>query len=241
VASVLVVDDMPMHLDYLKEELTRIGHEVATADNGAEGLRRITRSRPDIVLLDMSMPVMDGLEVLRALRADPAYEGLPVILLTARKEFEDRVQGLDAGADDYITKPFHIGEVAARIKALLRIHELQRRVVEREKRVGHLEGVAQTMVTLAHHINNATQSVAGIAQLCSEAPGNDRLREQLVEISIRQCRKITAVLTSLQQAVERAHVPSASYAGQADRMLDIEEDLRRRLESLDRPEGSRET
>jgi len=232
VAKVLVVDDMDMHLEYLKEELEVMGHEVAVARDGAEGLKSITRDRPDIVLLDLAMPVMDGLEALRALRSEPEYEDLPVILCTARKEYDDRVAGLDAGADDYITKPFHIGEVAARIKALLRLQELKARVVERERQLARLEGVAQTMVTLAHYINNATQSIAGIAQLCGDRRDDEKLRDQLVEISSNQCAKISAVLASLQEAIDRADLRTGAYAGQPDMMVDIEEGLRRRLDNL---------
>ena len=171
-AKILVVDDLPLNVEYLEEELQVLGYEVTTATGGEEALRLVTRTNPDLILLDLSMPVMDGLEVLKLLRADPKYQGLPVILLTARKEYDDRVKGLDAGADDYITKPFHLGEVVARIKALLRIQELQRRVLERERRLARLEGIGQTLVTLAHHINNATQAVFGMAQICQATPEN---------------------------------------------------------------------
>ena len=104
-AKILVVDDLPLNVEYLEEELQALGYEVVTAEDGEGALRQVTRANPDLVLLDLSMPKMDGIEVLRALRADANYQGLPVILLTARKEYEDRVKGLDAGADDYITKP----------------------------------------------------------------------------------------------------------------------------------------
>lgn len=104
-ARILAVDDMPLHLDYLQEELTHLGHEVITAGDGQEALRAISEQEPDIVLLDLSMPGMDGLQVLQVLRKKEAYASLPVIMLTARKEYEDRIAGLDAGADDYITKP----------------------------------------------------------------------------------------------------------------------------------------
>ena len=116
-----------------------------------------------LCFLDLSRPVMDGLEVLRSLRADPDPGTLPVILLTAKTELNDLVTGLDSGADDYIRKPFRIEEVAARIKAHLRIQALQRQILENEKLLGKVEGIGQTLVTLAHHINNATQAISGMA------------------------------------------------------------------------------
>ena len=233
VARILAVDDMPMHLDYLQEELTHLGHEVVTASDGQEALRMITTQAPDIVLLDLSMPGMDGLQVLQVLRKEEAYASLPVIMLTARKDYEDRIAGLGAGADDYITKPFHIGEVSARIKALLRIRDLQMGVLEREKTLTQLRGVGQTLVTLAHHLNDATQSISGIAQLANTDPDDPDLSEQLRQVAIRQTEKISAVLQALQQAVDSMEINTADYAGEPDRMLDIESELRRRIDEID--------
>ena len=119
-SHILVVDDLPMHVDYLREELEALGFEVSTASAGEACLERVNQKTPDLILLDYAMPGMDGLSVLKILRAEEAYAALPVILLTARKDVEDRVEGLDAGADDYITKPFSVNELVARVKAVLR-------------------------------------------------------------------------------------------------------------------------
>ena len=232
-ARILAVDDMPLHLDYLQEELTHLGHEVVTAGDGQEALRAISEQEPDIVLLDLSMPGMDGLQVLQVLRKEEAYASLPVIMLTARKEYEDRIAGLDAGADDYITKPFHIGEVASRIKALLRIRDLQEGVLEREKTLAQLRGVGQTLVTLAHHLNNATQSISGTAQLAGEDPENVELSAQLRTVPIRQSEKISTVLQTLSRMVDSMEIHTSDYAGEPDRMLDIEAELKRRIDEID--------
>ena len=232
-ARILAVDDMPLHLDYLQEELTHLGHEVVTAGEGQEALRAISEVEPDIVLLDLSMPGMDGLQVLQVLRKEEAYASLPVIMLTARKEYEDRIAGLDAGADDYITKPFHIGEVASRIKALLRIRDLQEGVLEREKTLAQLRGVGQTLVTLAHHLNNATQSISGTAQLAGEDPENVELSAQLRTVAIRQSEKISTVLQTLSRMVDSMEIHTSDYAGEPDRMLDIEAELKRRIDEID--------
>ena len=109
-------------------KLHLLGHEVVTASDGDEALEKIKTTAPDLVLLDIDMPQKDGVEVLKILRADPTYETLPIIMVTAMKEYADRITGLEAGADDYITKPYHIGEVAARINALLRLSDLQKQV-----------------------------------------------------------------------------------------------------------------
>jgi DNA-binding response OmpR family regulator len=220
---ILVADDMSMHVDYLKEELENLSYEVSTASDGAGCLKQISTRVPDLVLLDYAMPGMDGLEVLKVLRSEEAYANLPVILLTARKDIGDRVEGLDAGADDYITKPFHIGEVVARIKALLRIRDLQQSMIDREKRLAHVQGVGQTLVTLSHHINNATQSISGMAQLAREDKEDLELHQQMAEVCLRQTERIRLVLTSLHEMVEQMNLKTIDYAGTPDAMLDIGE------------------
>ena len=117
---VLVVEDDPGVRDSLRRSLTFNGFTVVTAGDGASGLAAATSTtdRPDVVLLDVMLPRMDGLEVCRRLRA--AGDDLPVLMLTARDEVADRVAGLDAGADDYLPKPFALEELLARLRALLR-------------------------------------------------------------------------------------------------------------------------
>jgi len=123
----------------------RLSHRfrVSTAKDGVEGLERIIELRPDLVLSDVMMPRMDGLELCRRVRAVPALEALPFILLTARGELEDLVGGLHLGADDYVTKPFHLRELEARIEALLRLRRAERRAAEREGRLAAIEAVAE--------------------------------------------------------------------------------------------------
>lgn len=230
-SRILVVDDLPMHLDYLREELESLGYEVTTAPDGETCLKRVSEAKPDLLLLDNAMPGMDGMEVLKVLRAEEAYADLPVILLTARKDVEDRVQGLDAGADDYITKPFHIGEVVARIRALLRIQDLQKSVVDRERRLAQIQGISQTLVTLSHHINNATQSISGMAQLARGAPEDLEIHRQLAEVCGRQTERIKGVLDSLREMVEEMNIRTVDYAGSPDAMLEIEK-LEAKIEGL---------
>ena len=159
--------------------------------------------------------------VLKVLRAEEDYQNLPVILLTAWKEIDDRVEGLDAGADDYITKPFHINEVVARIRALLRIQDLQQEMVDGEKRLAHGQGVGQPLVTLLHHINNATQSISGMVQLAHDAAGDRELHKQVVDVSLRQTERIRVVLQSLHEMVEDLNLKTMEDAGTPDAMQEI--------------------
>ncbi len=118
-SKILVIEDEPGIVDFLVRGLTAHGFQVASAADGVTGTERAVREAFDLVVLDMMLPRRGGLEVLAMLRAEkPA---LPVIVLTARSEVEDRVSGLDAGAIDYLTKPFSLSELAARIRAQLRV------------------------------------------------------------------------------------------------------------------------
>ncbi|WP_461015156.1 response regulator transcription factor [Streptomyces daliensis] len=114
----LVVDDEPAIVDVLATSLRFLGYEVDEAATGREALASVRAHRPDLVLLDVMLPDFDGFEVVRRLRASGAR--VPVVFLTARESGEDVVGGLDLGADDYITKPFRLAEVAARVRAVLR-------------------------------------------------------------------------------------------------------------------------
>jgi two-component system response regulator MprA len=102
----------------LRRALVLENYDVQTAENGLEGLQRVDETRPDVIVLDVMMPEMDGLELSRRLRS--LGDRTPILMLTARDAIEDRIDGLDAGADDYLVKPFDTGELAARVRALLR-------------------------------------------------------------------------------------------------------------------------
>jgi two-component system response regulator MprA len=115
---VLVVDDDRAVRDSLRRSLEFNGYDVALAGDGAEALAGIARVAPDVVVMDVMMPRLDGIEATKALRA--AGNDLPILVLTARDSVGDRVDGLDAGADDYLTKPFALEELLARLRALLR-------------------------------------------------------------------------------------------------------------------------
>ena len=116
--KILVVDDDTNICELLRLYLTKEGYQVTTANDGEEGLEKFNQLKPDMVLLDVMMPRMDGLEVCRRLRADGRTA--PILMLTARADEVDTVVGLDAGADDYVTKPFSQRELVARIRAVLR-------------------------------------------------------------------------------------------------------------------------
>src|SRR3712207_4788789 len=118
--NILGVHDTPQNIKLLDAILTPRGYTVLSASSGQEALQQVRSERPDLVLLDIVMPELDGYEVCRRLRADPSTQVLPVIMITASGE-QEKVKAIEAGADDFIPKPFNPAELLARVKSLLRI------------------------------------------------------------------------------------------------------------------------
>ena len=122
--KVLVVDDVAVNVKLLADLLAAKGYETVTARSGPEALEQLATASPDLVLLDVMMPGMSGYEVCAAIRADPAYAMLPIVLVTALDPGQERIKGLEAGADDFLTKPVGQAELLARVRSLLRIKAL---------------------------------------------------------------------------------------------------------------------
>ncbi len=122
--KVLIVDDDRFNLDLLEQELTEQGYIIERASDGAEGLEKVESFGPDVILLDYMMPRMNGIEVVKRLKRDERYKSIPVVLLTAKGSQEDKVEGLDAGADDYVVKPFDAIELLARVRSMMRIRRM---------------------------------------------------------------------------------------------------------------------
>ena len=121
---ILLVEDQPLEADFIRQELSDQGYAVTWVQDGLEALRVIRDTLPDLVLLDIRLPKLDGIAVVKQVKADPQTRFIPVIMVTALVELEERVRGLDAGADDYITKPFQSFELLARIRSTLRIRRM---------------------------------------------------------------------------------------------------------------------
>ncbi len=136
--KILVVDDHEDNVEVLRARLESRGYDVEGAMSGQEALDTVSRWVPDLVLLDVMMPDMDGLEVVRRLKADPGLPFIPVIMQTALDSTERMVAGLEAGADDYVTKPINFAELEARVRSLLRIKKLQQQLADREKELSDM-------------------------------------------------------------------------------------------------------
>jgi eukaryotic-like serine/threonine-protein kinase len=142
-SRILIVDDEPFNVDYLEQELEGLGYETLSAQNGREALDLVTVVRPDLILLDVMMPVMDGFTVCRTLKADDELRLIPIVIMTALNSVEDRVKGIEAGADDFLTKPVDDRELRARIATALRMkHAIDRKLEDLRELAGQEDGRA---------------------------------------------------------------------------------------------------
>ena len=131
--TILVVDDHEDNIEVLKVRLESWGYITSSASNGFDAISYVEATPPDLILLDVMMPEIDGMEVARRIKANTALPFIPIIMQTALDSTEDKVEGLEAGADDYITKPIDFAELKARLRSMLRIKRLQEALEEREK------------------------------------------------------------------------------------------------------------
>jgi len=118
-SKVLIVDDEPFNLDYLQQELEDLNYQIITASNGQEALEKIHREQPDLVLLDLMMPILDGFAVLAQVKADMGLRDIPVIIVSAANDSKSVVRGIKQGADDYITKPVDAVHLVNKLKEYL--------------------------------------------------------------------------------------------------------------------------
>ncbi len=210
VPKILVVDDQPINVQLLKRKLEKEGIEILTAYNGQEALEKVAQGKPDLILLDVMMPDMDGIEVCNRLQADESARHIPIIFVTARTSKEGKIEGLGVGAVDYITKPLDLDETLARVRTQLRfvqinreMLDLQRRLVE-ARRAATIGAVTQGV---AHNLNNLLGVVLGYLDLIKshyDKPEQVKKNAQSVENAVQ---RIVSIIRQLSSLVVKARLP----------------------------------
>jgi len=202
-SKILVVDDQPINVQLLKRKLEREGMAVATAYSGQEALNLVAADKPDLILLDVMMPEMDGIEVCSRLQADHETKSIPIIFITARTSKEGKIEGLGVGAVDYITKPIDLDETLARVQTQLRFVQINRELVDLQRRLGDSRRSATIgAVTqgIAHNLNNLLGVVIGYVDLIkayNEKPELVRKNAGHLEDAVNRIVVIIKQLTSL--------------------------------------------
>jgi CheY-like chemotaxis protein len=218
--TILVVDDVEINIDMLLEMLGE-DHTVRVALDGESALKSVAKAPPDLILLDVMMPGVDGFEVCRRLKADPATRHIPIIFLTALSEDADESRGLDLGAVDYITKPFNPATVKARVRNHLELKAYRdrleslvadrtRELEEAHGRLKALDAAKQDYLrTISHELRTPVNGILGVAELALEEMADQDLRETYVGIYERSRERI---LVAIENALKLAESQGADAA-----------------------------
>lgn len=190
---ILIVDDNVTNLKVAIETLKRYGLEIIIARNGESGLERAAYAQPDLILLDVQMPGIDGFETCRRLKANEQTLDIPVIFMTALANVENKVRGFEAGGVDYVTKPIQVAEVWARVNTHLTIRDLQR---EKEERIQELDAFAHTV---AHDLKNPLARIIGGLEFLDEIVGPTLSEDlkKIMRISVNGSRQMVDIIDEL--------------------------------------------
>ena len=211
---ILLVDDELINLEFFEVMLTKLGFQVEKADNGYDALEAIKRWKPDLIILDNVMPRLSGWEVTKIVKTSEEYReysDIPIIMFSAMDDVKDKVEGLEMGADDYITKPFNFSEVLARIRAVLRTRELIHQIEKREARIRVAEEIAHRVLDfgagLKEPLGAIASDAAALAPECADSkPFVVRVgREAAVALDkLRALEAEVASLTAEAESLKRA-------------------------------------
>lgn len=193
---VLIVDDQDPNRLLLRDLLESQGHEVTEAVDGTEALQRVVEAAPNVVLLDIGLPGMDGFEVCRRLKADPATASIPVLLVTALSQRDQRLLGIGAGANDYITKPIDRADLSLRVRNAIRMHQLYLEVDEQYRRLENLELLRDSLVhMIVHDLRSPLAGIRAYLDLV-KLDGAGKLDSEVTE-SIDAARKVAVEMTDM--------------------------------------------
>ncbi len=200
--KILVIDDLPENVFMIQDRLEHEGYEVITAYEGKSGIERAKNELPDLILLDVMMPEMTGFEVCKILVDNPSTSRIPIILVTAKVDAEDTKEGLEAGAFDYIKKPFNRVELLARINSALKLSEAQKLLLEAEQR----NTFTATVVTANHKIKQPLTLMSLSAAAIKRELKRDEIsgeailkRLNYIEIAIKEITDVLNQLNSIKK------------------------------------------
>jgi signal transduction histidine kinase len=214
--KILIADDEPAVADMLERVLTRHGYEVAVARDGDEVIAKSESCHPDLILLDVTMPKKDGYEVLKVLRKKKETSDIPVIVVTGRGDIPDKLTGLHLGAEDYLTKPFDVDELMARIH----VHLKGKRGVEEKIKSEKLVALSTMIDGLAHEVRNPLSVIGGFVKiLLKKTPPEDPRFQYVVAISqeVRRLERMINDINSLKSLAigEKSLLPANNLVRQA--------------------------
>ena len=231
--KILIVDDEQINLDFFEVMLTNLGFEVEKASDGEEALEAVRVANPDLIVLDNIMPKLSGWEVTKILKQDEAYRefrDVPIIMFSAMDDVKDKIEGFELGIEDYITKPFNFSEVLARIKAVLRNHELGQQVVQRERRLALVESLNESLVYFTTHLREPVEQMLRHAEALNVGDAEDV--RAFVQIVQNEMESTKAALEGLQDKITELQQKGDALREREVTLDDLEEKYQKHFRNL---------
>ena len=191
--KILIIDDNIDTVELLKKRLRSEGYDTAEAHDGEAGLNKVEEYEPDLILLDVMMPKLNGYEVCNRLKTEKKTNHIPILMLTAKDAIPDKIKGLNIGADDYMTKPFNYKELSARIKSLLEKKDAKEKLVEEKK----VEALEDMLDQVSHEILNPLVSVGGFARRVFKSLPEDSDNRKYMDIILKNVTALEKMVKQL--------------------------------------------
>jgi len=231
--KILIIDDEQINLDFFDVMLTRLGFEVIMASDGNEGLEKIKADCPDLIILDNIMPQLSGWELTKMLKQQDEfseYREIPIIMFSAMDTVKDKIEGFELGIDDYIIKPFNFSEVLARIRAVLRNHELSRQVILREKRLALTDSLNKSLIYFTEHLKTPVLGLVETSKALdtSDSKAVDSFKKQVVV----EAERTLAALGGLEDTVRKLRESEGSIREAELSLRELERSFREHFKEL---------
>ncbi len=217
--KILVIDDLPENVFILQDRLVQDGYEVITAHDGNSGIEKAYATLPDLILLDVMMPDISGFEVCKILVNDAKTKHIPIILVTAKSGAEDTKEGLEAGAFDYIKKPFNRIELMARVKSALKLSDVNRQLLEVEKKTTYIA----TIVTANHKIKQPLTLLSLSSAAIKKELGKDEISKEAI---LNRVKYIDAAIKDINDVLNKLNSisnPELSDYAKDVKMIKVED------------------
>lgn len=225
--KILVVDDEPVVVELLKANFTEMGFQVIKASNGLEALEALKKDKPDVIITDLIMPYMDGIELIKKIKENPETTLVPIIVITAMAERETLLKAVELGVDEFITKPFDRMILSARIKSIFKAKRLQVELLEHEVECERSKLLSEIILTIFHYVRNTMQPLAIADSRFSKSPSEENIA-LLFQTSTECVKKIDAIMNTLHEYEEKDLIKMKTYT-EGINMLDLEREIQEKL------------
>jgi len=225
---IMLVDDEITHRKLIKTVLGAKKYDFIEVSSGLDAIELFKTEKFDMILMDLNMPGLTGIEAISQIKQLKRGVEIPIIMITAQSNLNGLIQGVEAGAVEYIVKPFNHDELRAKISAIYNFHKQRSELANAQTELERLKLLQQTIVTLSHHINNAFSSVSLFLQTVN--PYDPEQVKELIKVVENQIGKVLAVIKGMEEMAKKSDIRLVDYPGATSEMLDIGDAMKKYME-----------